>query len=564
MNSVSNNGKNNLKILNSYAEKAKEKIDTNNNLHKIYNLYLSYINEIKNILSNKDKIEQNIINLNINLKNNIKINKLEYEKLKSKYDDYRQKCTDELEMERPLLDQVSSDYFTLKYSLLQKDLLIQKLKNNIKGSKKYNLFREPKREEFIENKEANAFIKTISDESQLSLLIIAKKYNKLKEKVKKRQQKAIALIETKKLLDEFINSINNNCILKNKDNQCIDSEIKTRDKTSSTNNSSNNIDNIKSFNSKSNKNFNFCDNLKLYEEDTNYTNCNNKKIIIDNTENITNAILSATIPNSFKSFKVLSANPILDPILNKEINSNKYNNININNIINEEGKNSKKNYNINISKALSEDNRNLKKDRKQIKNKNRNKNNNKIIQSFLNLEDLFEDDSPIEEESEALIDIIINSDDETIFENKISQNKSISKTYIEKVTKEIPKINLALIEYNKLKVNQEIDLYSLQRRNYKGENMEDNIKMMSKKIKGIEKKENLNNKKAIIMKKYIDELKNKYLLYKKIRTKSSAFNCEVKYFSNNEIIDLKNSDNDNENNSFGSDYLNEDDEISDA
>lgn len=563
MNSVSNNGKNNLKILSSYAEKAKEKIDTNNNLHKIYNLYLSYINEIKNILSNKDKIEQNIINLNINLKNNIKINKLEYEKLKSKYDDYRQKCTDELEMERPLLDQVSSDYFTLKYSLLQKDLLIQKLKNNIKGSKKYNLFREPKREEFIENKEANTFIKTISDESQLTLLIIAKKYNKLKEKVKKRQQKAIALIETKKLLDEFINSINNNCILKNKDNQCIESENKTRDKTSSTNNSSN-INNIKSFNSKSNKNFNFCDNLKLYEEDTNYNSCNNKEIIIDNTENITNAILSATIPNSFKSFKALSANPILDPILNKEINNNKYNNININNIINEEGKNSKKNYNINISKALSEDNRNLKKDRKQIKNKNRNKNNNKIIQSFLNLEDLFEDDSPIEEESEALIDIIINSDDETILENKINQNKSISKTYIEKVTKEIPKINLALIEYNKLKVNQEIDLYSLQRRNYKGENMEDNIKMMSKKIKKIEKKENLNNKKAIIMKKYIDELKNKYLLYKKIRTKSSAFNCEVKYFSNNGIIDLKDSDNDNENNSFGSDYLNEDDEISDV
>ena len=263
MSSVSNNGKNNLKILNSYAEKTKEKIDTNNNLHKIYNLYLSYINEIKNILSNKDKIEQNIINLNINLKNNIKINKLEFEKHKSKYDDYHQKCTDELEMEKPLLDQVSSDYFTLKYSLLQKDLLIQKLKNNIKGSKKYNLFREPKREEFIENKQANALIKTISEESQLTLLIIAKKYNKLKEKVRKRQQEVIVLNETKRLLYEFINSINNNFKLKNKDNQYLDSEKKTRDKTSSTNNRRSNIKNIKLNNNLSNKNFNFCYNLKL-------------------------------------------------------------------------------------------------------------------------------------------------------------------------------------------------------------------------------------------------------------------------------------------------------------
>ena len=64
------------------------------------------------------------------------------------------------------------------------------------------------------------------------------------------------------------------------------------------------------------------------------------------------------------------------------------------------------------------------------------------------------------------------------------------------------------------------------------------------------------------MKKYIDDLKNKYIMYKNIKTKSSAINCEVKYFSNNEIIDLKN--NDNENESIGSDYLNEDDEISEC
>ena len=549
MNAVSNPGKNELKVLNSYAEKAKEKIETNNNLHKIYNLYLSYINQIKNILSNRDKIEQNIRNLNANLKESIKSNKSEYEKLKKKYDDYHQKCTDELEMERPLLDQVSSDYFTLKYSLLQKDLLIQKLKNGIKSSKKYNLFREPKREDYIEYKEANALIKIISEESQLTLLLIAKKYNKLKEKVKKRKQKIILLNEAKKMLNKFINSINNDLKIIIKDNQFLNSENKTREQTSSIN-SSNKTNKKESFNDKENKKFIIYENSKLYDEDSSY---NNKDINIEKSKNINNAILSTAIPNSFKSFKSLSLNPILEENQKKEIGHNKNKN-------NENENNIKNNHNINIEKALSEDNRNLKKDKRTTKNKS--KNNNEIIQSFLNLEDLFETDSVSEEENEALIDIIINSDDETVLENKINQNKSISKTYLESVTKEIPKMNLALIEYNKLKVIQEIDLHSLQRRNYKGGNVEDNIKIMSKKIKKIEKKEILNCKKAIVMKKYIEDLKNKYLLYKKIRTKSSAFNCEVKYFSNNEIIDLKNNGDDNENNSIGSDYLNEDDEIS--
>ena len=155
---------------------------------------------------------------------------------------------------------------------------------------------------------------------------------------------------------------------------------------------------------------------------------------------------------------------------------------------------------------------------------------------------------------------MLHSDEETILENRINHNKTLSNYYKENINKEIPKINLELIEYNKLKVYQEIDLYSLQRRKYKGGNIDINIKIIKKRIKKIQEKGNLNYKKVNAMKKYIDELKNKYILYKKIRTKSSAFNWEVKYISNNEIIDLKN--NENEEESFGSDYLNEDDEIS--
>ena len=544
MNEVSITGKNNIKILNYYAEKAKEKIDINNNLHRIYNLYINYINEIKNILSNKEKIEQNITNLNNNLKNNINNIKTENQKLKKKYDDYCRKCTDELEMERPILEQVSSDNFTIKYSLLTQDILIQKLKSNLKNSRKYNIFREPKREDFLENKEGNIYIKKISEESQLDLLLLAKKYNTLKEKLKKRKQKINKLNENIEKLNEFINSVNNDLSINTKEKQYLISENKTTDKTSTTYSCKNKND-IKSISVKT-KNFIISDNIKQYEEDLH----NKKENNTENSKNITNAILSTTIPNSYKTFKSISVNPILDQIKKNEIKYNK-------NMDNENGKiNTIYNININKTKALSDDNRKIKKDKKQIKTKN------KIIQSFLNLEDLFETDNENAEEDEALIDVILHSDDETILENKINQNKSISKTYLEKITKEIPKINLSLIEYNKLKVYQEIDIYSLQRRNYKGDNVENDIKILSKKIKKIKAKENLNSKKVKAMKKYIDDLKNKYIMYKNIKTKSSAINCEVKYFSNNEIIDLKN--NDNENESIGSDYLNEDDEISEC
>ena len=544
MSEVSITGKNNIKILNYYAEKAKEKIDINNNLHRIYNLYINYINEIKNILSNKEKIEQNITNLNNNLKNNINNIKTENQKLKKKYDDYCRKCTDELEMERPILEQVSSDNFTIKYSLLTQDILIQKLKSNLKNSRKYNIFREPKREDFLENKEGNIYIKKISEESQLDLLLLAKKYNTLKEKLKKRKQKINKLNENIEKLNEFINSVNNDLSINTKEKQYLISENKTTDKTSTTYSCKNKND-IKSISVKT-KNFIISDNIKQYEEDLH----NKKENNTENSKNITNAILSTTIPNSYKTFKSISVNPILDQIKKNEIKYNK-------NMDNENGKiNTIYNININKTKALSDDNRKIKKDKKQIKTKN------KIIQSFLNLEDLFETDNENAEEDEALIDVILHSDDETILENKINQNKSISKTYLEKITKEIPKINLSLIEYNKLKVYQEIDIYSLQRRNYKGDNVENDIKILSKKIKKIKAKENLNSKKVKAMKKYIDDLKNKYIMYKNIKTKSSAINCEVKYFSNNEIIDLKN--NDNENESIGSDYLNEDDEISEC
>ena len=218
------------------------------------------------------------------------------------------------------------------------------------------------------------------------------------------------------------------------------------------------------------------------------------------------------------------------------------------------------NYNFNNNKALSAENRTKKKSKN--KNKNNNiKTNTPIIESFQNLSELFQSTDSDNEQEEIIIDNVIHSDDDTTLEKKVISNKSIQETYLPKIKSVIPKINLDLIEFNKLKAYQEIDLYSLERRNYKNLSLDENINMIKKSIRKLQKKININSKKVIAMKKYIDDLKNKYILFKKIKTQSSAFNSKVNYISNHEIIDLNQVEEDEDENDIGSDYLNENEEI---
>ena len=561
MKEVSNKEFNEINQLTNFALKAKEEIQISNNLHILIDLYKNYIKEIKNILFSKESIGENIKNLNNKLNNNIEKVQKEYQKLKNKYDTLYLKCTDELEMDRPNLNQVKQANFILEYSLIQKDFFIQKLKESIKISRKYNIFREPKREDYNEINNINKSIKIVSEESQLNLLLKSKKYNKLKAKMKKKREKKNKLEKEIKNLNELINNIKIESKLMNQNKQIFNSENKTLTDTPSTNKETNKISENQKV-SKDSENFVFFEKTKKFKEDS-FINDENK-YYKKSSKNIKKAILSTKIPQSFGSIKSMSVNPMLNEGLpkneiyidNNNLNDNDNDNDNDNNDTNE-FKNKKfiLNKNINLNKALSEENRKNKK----INNPKK----NKIIQSFLNLEDLFEITDSDNEDEGVLIESVLHSDDETILENKINSKKTISKTYKDNIEKKIPKINLSLIEYNKLKVYQEIDLYSLQRRKYKGQNIEDNIKILSKKLKKLKLKENLNNKKVKVMKKFIDDLKDKYKLYKKIIIKTTANNSKTKYISNNEIIDINKIENENESeNEVGSDYLNEDDEIS--
>ena len=539
-----------------YADKAKEAINLNINFHKQKETYEKYIKEIKSILFEKEKIKDNFINLNKQLKENIEKLQQEYDKIKSlKYDIYYRNCTDELEMERPLLNQLKSDKFTLEYTLSQKDNIIRVLTYNIKNALIFTLFRQPKKDTFLDLKEGNSVITSITNQMQEILLKNCKNYNAFIEKIK-RKQKKIERLKTKimQLRESLYNfnleksKLNQKCFMSSNSSNIIsiqintNSNLKTTDRTVSTYEVTptkkilqNNVDMNNKFEIKYLAN-------KKYEEDIKYNNIKNNT---ENEDYINKAIMSTVIPESFKSKNHLSINPIINcETINNEIEFTP-------------SKNSEENkINLITNKALSAENRKTKQHRKK-----KNIKDDKIIHEFLNLEELFQTTGSENESEGIIIDAVIHSDDETTLEKKVIQKKNFYDTYLEQIESKIPKLNLDLIEFNKLKVYQEIDLYSLQRRNYKNMSIEDNIEITKKKIRKIKKKVDINSKKAEAMKKFIEDLKSKYILYKRIKTKSSALNSKVNYIASNEIIDLNQVEEEEDENDIGSDYLNENEEI---
>ena len=562
LNDIESNNKEKLKY---FAEKAKEVITLNNNFHKQKEIYEKYIKEIKTILFDKDNIKENLKKINNQLKSNIESLKKEYDKIKSlKYNSLYKECTDELEMDKPLLNQLKSDKFTLEYTLSQKNDFIKVLTLNMKNSLIFTLFRHPKRDSFLDLKEGNSVIKEIITQTQSNILSNSKNFNYFKEKYKKDQRKKEILKNKIKQLRECIYFLNKEKakFIQNFDKQLVNnskhlkqsqiitnSNLKTFDRTYSsyeitptikTSDNKENIDNNK---------FKLSKSTKKYEEDIKYNilyNSNNDKNKIRKDE-ITNAIMSTVIQNSSK--------------FNKYESINNYKNCETlkNDIEFTSSKNSDENKinNILSNKALSEENRKSKKAKHKINIKE-----DKIIQTFQNLEELFQITDSENEGEEIIIDNVIHSDDDTILEKKIIPKKNLCNAYIEKIESTIPKLNLDLIEFNKLKIYREVDLYSLERRNYKNLTVEDHIEITKKKIRKLKKKVKINSTKENAMNKFIEDLKNKYILYKKIKTKSSAFNSKVNYIANNEILDLNNIEEEmDSNNDVGSDYLNENDEI---
>ena len=440
----------------------------------LYDKYISKTkNVIKNILSSKN-IEKSIECFNNYLEDIQK----EYDILNKSYEKYElpeyneliDNLFSEITMGKPILEQKRTTQFYMDYIKLEKDATIKSLKDSIKKSKQFQLFREPKRFSLIEMKEGNKEIEKTTTELQQNMLYELKKCNKFKERI----------IKYNEQIQDIENNIN---ILKN--------YMRGKDEK---------LNDLNSI------------------QDENDPEFNVDKMSIKKSHNL---MIFNTI--GFKSLN--------------------------------------KNYEEDNKSEPDSDNR--KKMRKE-----KNKEENKLITEFKKIEDLF-GLSDVEFEKENLIDEELNSDDDNAFENKINQPIKLNEYHYEEIQKEIPMINLDQIEYNKMKIVKEDDLYSFQRRKYKSQNIDNLIKEEKRNKEKLEQKLELLKKKEKLMNEYINELKNNVAERRKIIRRNTTVNNEkVNYikksiFGEEDNIEENISGENNDENQYGSDYDNEQNEIDD-
>jgi hypothetical protein len=134
-----------------------------------------------------------------------------------------------------------------------------------------------------------------------------------------------------------------------------------------------------------------------------------------------------------------------------------------------------------------------------------------------------------EGEKEAIIDEELHSDDEIVFETKIKSKKKIIVDYLPKIKKEVPNLYLSQIEFNKSKVMNEADLYSVQRRQFQMQNMDENIKLMKKKLKIIKRRCKKNEEKCEIIQNYTKECEENYKSLKNLKIQMSMQQEKVSF-----------------------------------
>ena len=148
--------------------------------------------------------------------------------------------------------------------------------------------------------------------------------------------------------------------------------------------------------------------------------------------------------------------------------------------------------------------------------------------NILKIDELLDIDN-IEAEDENIIDNELNSDDDVFFEKKVKPKKTINKEYISDLRKDVPIINLSQIEFNKIKVINEADAYSFQKRKLEQNNITWQIKNFKKQIKNLEKQISINKNKLKVIHNFIEDVKYNYKLLRPIKVQSSAAGNPVTY-----------------------------------
>ena len=486
----------------SLAGQCINKIYENKFLKNQKERYIEQIIFIKTILKNNSKSENN--DIDVSLKNLVLIEQIkkfykslissnlqlkkDNEKVLTKLNSYKGEIINEDSLNKQTLANKKYDNFLLYYSLKEKDYILKGLNKSLEITKQNLYFKENKREIQVNNKWGEYYLKVNLNDLSEKMMEQCQNFIQYRNKCDKKEKEKTKIKKKIEFYNEIIkyyksfineeNLYNNNFIIKN-------GYTKNKNKKSSKNKKlimakSIILPNDNKLSLFDNKDNIFNENLLIDEEKKNNededNSDNNKNILEDNEQ----AYFSTFIDN------------------NNYENLFKYKSNEVNNI----------NY-----------------------NKNKNKNSSKSIKNFLTIDELF-DINNHEGKEEAIIDEELHSDDETVFETKVKPLKKITIHYIPNIKKQVPKINLSQIEFNKQKVMNEADLYSLQRRKYKMQNMDENIKTMKKKIKKLKHICKLNKKKLNAFENYAKNMENNYKALKPLKIQSSLGGVKIPKIQN--------------------------------
>ena len=485
----------------SLAELAINKIYENKFLEEQKERYTNQINFIKNILINNSKLENN----DNSKKNQILMEKIkdfynslvssnyelekEKKKLYNKLSSYKDDLLNDHSINKQSLTNIQLDNLLLTYQLKEKDDIIKALNKSIESQKDSKYFKESKREVSTNNKWGEYYLQVNLNNTSEKMMLESQNFISFNNKCYKKENEKNKINEKKKYFNDVIKYFES-YLCKN----------------------SSNDENISSNIIKNNNNKNFRD-KKSYKEKKMLT----KTMILTNDNEL--SLFDQKEDNLF------GENLLIDE--EKKKAEEKYDDAD-NNITNIQN---------NIYTSVLVDNQNYESLFKYYsqdivgKNNKNLKNNKKRKINFLTVDELF-DVNNHEGKSEAIIDDELHSDDEIVFEKKIKPLKKISIHYIPKIKGQVPKINLNQIEFNKKKVMNEADLYSMQRRKFQMDNVDENIRTMKKKIKKIKHICKTNKKKVNAFEKYSKNMESNYKVLKPLKIQSSLGGAKIPKIQN--------------------------------
>jgi len=496
------------------AQIATEKIHENKLLLETLSFYKQKIEIIKSFMNRKNnnenseikttanstEIKSNIDEQNIN--ESIKKEFTEYneemkkfktnlnesiKKLLVKYETNNNIAFDESSLQNINLQKYRNDNFILFYDLRPKNDIIKKLNENILNSRRYSVFRETKRESYVTPVNSETYINNDNLLLQRDLQIECKHCNKCINKLKKKMKTLKIIKEKEEYLQKVIDYFEkeNNISLEKKESSIFKKKKE------------NNANNFLSFSS------------------------NKKKVVNNKRKNNMNN-------NNYNSITI-------DELGKKYQFEEDFNDLG-------GGYNDDQTYMANkggINNLLfSNDNETKNKiEKKKEKEKEVKKKFN-----FLTVDELFDLEND-EGEKEVIIQDELHSDDEVVFEKKIKNKVRISTMYLSEIKKTVPNLYLNQIEFNKKKIMNEADLYSYQRREYFKQNVDENIRLMKKRIKKLKKRLSINKQKLQALIEFDKKAKEKYKVLKPLKVQSSLKDYNIS-FMRREFYNFKNKKND--------------------